>query len=112
MNNDANDNPDGSADEPADERMDIEESALLTADGFEDALIGIGTRFRHDVAIYSYEKCLQILMQRDGMSYETAEEYMDFNVTGAYVGENTPVYLRFRTLEEWEETQYPDGDES
>ena len=27
------------------------------------------------------------------MTYEEAMEYFTFNVTGAYVGENTPVFL-------------------
>ena len=65
----------------------------LLADGFEDALIGYGTRFSYGVAVYSTSKCLDILMERDGMTYEEAMEYFTFNVTGAYVGENTPVFL-------------------
>jgi hypothetical protein len=28
------------------------------------------------------------------MSYEEALEYYHFNVTGAYVGENTPAFLK------------------
>ncbi len=66
---------------------------ILLADGFEDALIGYGTRFMHGVAVYSRSKCLDILVERDGMDYEEAVEFFDFNVTGAYVGENTPVFL-------------------
>ena len=65
----------------------------LLADGFEDALIGYGTRFSYGVAVYSTSKCLDILMKRDGMTDEEAMEYFTFNVTGAYVGENTPVFL-------------------
>jgi len=67
--------------------------ATLLADGFEDALIGYGTRFSYGVAVYSRSKCLDILVERDGMDYEEAVEFFDFNVTGAYVGENTPVFL-------------------
>jgi hypothetical protein len=32
-------------------------------------------------------------MQRDGMDLEDAVEHMDFNVTGAWVGEQTPMFL-------------------
>jgi hypothetical protein len=32
-------------------------------------------------------------MERDGMSREDAEEYFDFNVAGAWVGEGMPVFL-------------------
>tara|TARA_R100001244_G_scaffold130857_2_gene103391 strand:+ start:273 stop:515 length:243 start_codon:yes stop_codon:yes gene_type:complete len=67
--------------------------ATLLADGFEAALIGYGTRFSYGVAVYSRSKCLDILVERDGMDYEEAVEFFDFNVTGAYVGENTPVFL-------------------
>ena len=66
-------------------------SDALTADGFEDALIGFGTRFTYDVAVYDYNKCIEIL-ERD-MSYEDATEYFEFNTRGAYVGDHTPVFL-------------------
>jgi hypothetical protein len=66
---------------------------ILLADGFEEALIGYGTRFSYGVAVYSTSKCLDILMKRDGMTHEEAMEFFTFNVTGAYVGENTPVFL-------------------
>jgi len=65
----------------------------LMADGFEEALIGFGTRFNSPVTIYDLSKCLNILVERDGMNEEEAQEYMDFNVLGAYVGEETPIFL-------------------
>jgi len=68
----------------------MSDGALL-ADGFSEALIGMGTRFTYDVAVYDYEKCIEIL-ERD-MPREDAIEYFDFNVSGAYVGENTPVFV-------------------
>jgi hypothetical protein len=49
-----------------------DKNEALYADGFEDALIGIGTRFTYGVAIYSFAKCLDVLVERDGMSYEDA----------------------------------------
>tara|TARA_R100000808_G_scaffold18894_1_gene41265 strand:- start:674 stop:928 length:255 start_codon:yes stop_codon:yes gene_type:complete len=66
--------------------------ALLT-DGFEDALIGIGQQFNKVLAVYDKQKCIEILMERDGMTDEEAVEYFDFNVTGAWVGENTPIFF-------------------
>jgi hypothetical protein len=65
----------------------------LMADGFEEALIGFGTRFNNPVTIYDLNKCIAILVDGDGMSQEEALEYMDFNVLGAYVGEETPIFL-------------------
>ena len=74
------------------ELMEVYDGCLM-ADGFEEALIGFGTRFNNPVTIYDLRKCLDILVRRDGMSQEEAEEYMDFNVLGAYVGEETPIFL-------------------
>lgn len=73
----------------------LEENECLLADGFEDALIGI-TEGMNSVAVYDYDSCVHILTQQD-MSYEEAVEYMDFNVTGAYVGEKTPVFVRVQS---------------
>ena len=70
----------------------IYEGALL-ADGFEGALLGMGHRFTHPVAVYDRAKSLDILRTRDGMTHEEAEEYFCFNVEGAYVGDHTPVFL-------------------
>lgn len=67
---------------------------LLLADGFEDALLGVVEGCsRPSVACYDYAECLGIL-QRQGLSGEAASEWMEFNVVGAYVGENTPMFLR------------------
>ena len=62
--------------------------------------MGIGSQFMSYFAIYDYGKCVQILMQRDGMTEEDAEEFMDFNVTGAWVGKGTPVFLRPMSLDD------------
>jgi hypothetical protein len=72
----------------------LEQFEVKTADGFEDALIGMVSRFGMEtpVALYDRRKCLQILMERDGMDYEGAVEFFDFNVIGAWVGEGTPAF--------------------
>ena len=74
------------------------EDEILMADGFEDAFLGVAMQFNKPISIFDYDKCLTIL-QKDGMSYIEAEEYMQFNVVGAYVGENTPAFLfKFKKL--------------
>jgi hypothetical protein len=73
---------------------EYDENIALGADGFDDALIGYGTQFNKDLAIYDYEECVRILIKRDGMTDEEAREYMEYNVCGAYMGDNTPVFLR------------------
>ena len=42
--------------------------------------------------VYETEKILSILME-DGMTYDEASEYFDFNVAGSYMGVYTPLYL-------------------
>ena len=69
------------------------EEGTLTADGFEKALLGVGHQFNTPVAVYSKDRCLHVLMARDGMSREAAKEYFDFNVAGAWVGEGTPIFM-------------------
>jgi hypothetical protein len=65
----------------------------MTADGFDAAIIGYGTQFNKPVVVYSRDRVISILMA-DGMTEDEAEEFFEFNIAGAYVGETTPVYLR------------------
>ena len=72
------------------------EEELLLADGFEAALIGTGERCGHPtIAVYDREKCIEVLEKRDGMTQEEANEFFEFNVVGAWVGEQTPIFLDF-----------------
>lgn len=75
---------------------------MIKADGFDEAIIGTGTQFTRNVIIYSYEKCVDILMERDEMSCEEAIEWMEVNVCGAYLGEDTPIFLRDEGFDESE----------
>ena len=63
----------------------------LRADGFNQAIIG--NEYHTNRVVYSIERMLQILIDRDGMSMEDAIEYFSFNIGGAYVGEMTPMYV-------------------
>ena len=44
---------------------------------------------------YSYEKIVEMFMNRDGMSYEEATEFVDYNTVRAlaYMGEQKPVMV-------------------
>jgi hypothetical protein len=67
---------------------------LLQCDGFEKALLGLcEVKGREACLAYDYEGCVDILIDRDGMSREDAVEYMAYNVTDAYVGEHTPAFI-------------------
>ena len=62
----------------------------LLADGLDNALAGYDTQGR---AIYFIDAIIGTLMERDGMTYEEAYEFFDFNIAGAFVGEYTPIYM-------------------
>lgn len=64
---------------------------LLQADGFEDACIGIDAR--ESKLVYSVSKMLDILQERDGMTYEDALEHFEYNIGCAYVGDKTPIFV-------------------
>jgi hypothetical protein len=70
---------------------DREESFLL-ADGLEEAFIGIGYSFHTPIAIYSKKKAIKCL-EKKGMDKEQALEFFDYNIAGAYVGDQTPIFL-------------------
>jgi hypothetical protein len=65
---------------------------LLFADGFDDAIVGIGQRFNTHFVVYDFETVIATLM-KDGMSEEDALEYYDFNVVGGWVGDATPCFV-------------------
>lgn len=70
----------------------IGESALLF-DGTDDALIGFTNRANSPLlAVYDYNKLIDVFMN-DGMTYEDALEWVDFNIVGAWLGEGTPIIV-------------------
>ena len=66
---------------------------LLIADGFDKAIIGLSTSINKMSVAYDTNKCIKILMSRDKISREEAIEYFEYNVAGAYVGDNTPTFI-------------------
>lgn len=67
---------------------------MLLVDGFEDAIIGYADRCGvPTICAYDVDKCIDILVTRDGVTYEEAWEYFEFNVLGSYMGENTPIFI-------------------
>lgn len=76
--------------------IDINEYAegavLLT--GLEDAIVGIAEEFGNGRrVIYSKNKILTILQERDGMTWSEAEEFFDYNILGLYAGEQNAIFL-------------------
>jgi hypothetical protein len=67
---------------------------IMVMDGFEEAFIGLSKRCgQPTLATYSFIKMMQILVDRDDMSFEEADEYILYNCEGAWMGELTPIIL-------------------
>ena len=68
----------------------------MTADGYDDAIIGTVERFgdSETIILYDKEKVLETLMK--DMNREEAEEYFHYNILGAYVGEGTPAFASLK----------------
>lgn len=91
-----------------DEIGEINPEALLL-DGFDEAIIGMAERINlGPVVAYDVEKIIEILAKdmevhedellEDGQSIEDlkismAYEYFYFNVQGAWMGDNTPIFI-------------------
>ena len=67
---------------------------MVKADGFDDAVIGF-TQKKNGlfVIVYDASMIMKILMGRDGMTADEATEYFEYNIQGAYVGKQTPIYI-------------------
>jgi hypothetical protein len=63
---------------------------LLFADGFDSAIMGVELGPVNRVA-YDASKVIKALMKQ-GMDYEQAYEFYEFNIRDAYVGERTPIF--------------------
>jgi hypothetical protein len=71
-----------------------ENPEAMLADGFEEAFIGVAHRSgQSPLAVYDCDKCVQILMERDGLDETDAWEYLVHNSVGAWVGEGTPLWV-------------------
>lgn len=64
---------------------------LLMVDGFDEAVIGVEVLKMR--LVYDINKMRTILVDRDKMTFEDAMDFLDHNVLGSYVGEQTPIYV-------------------
>ena len=62
----------------------------IIADGFDDAIIGLSWDSK---VVYDANKCIEILIGEDEITYDDTIEFLEFNTFSAYVGENTPIFI-------------------
>ena len=85
---------------------EITEPAYIKADGFDDCLIGLGFKFgNRGTLIYDQAKVIQKLIDNSEgkITEEEALEYYDYNILGAYVGENMPIFVESCTMDDIQE---------
>ena len=72
----------------------IDNGVARKADGLDAASVGVGYRSgQPELLVYDTELVIRVLMDRDSMSHDVAEEFMDFNLVGGWHGEGTPIWL-------------------
>jgi hypothetical protein len=80
---------------------------MQRVDGFEEAEIGVSVGPELHRIIYDYDKCIQILIERDEVSQADAIDYMQHNVVHACVGDSTPIFIEI--MESAEIDMYADS---
>ena len=74
--------------------LDMYAEGAILLDGLEGAIIGIVEEFGNARRVlYSKQKILEILCERDGMTYDEAEEFYDYNILGLHASEQNAVFL-------------------
>ena len=71
----------------------------LAADGLEEALLGLGTQGDRLLLIYDLAAVRRVLVAQ-GCAEDEVDEYIAFNVTGAWMGPGTPVFVEPMTMAE------------
>jgi hypothetical protein len=84
--------------------LGYEDAIVFENPSYDSAIIGTS---HDDRVVYSFEKMVECLVEEDGMSYEEAVEFIEYNTIRAlpYFGPNAPIVLM-------NEEQMMFGDES
>ena len=67
-------------------------------DGHKNAIIGSSFIWGKDgeqieILVYDAEIIRENLMYKDGMDFQEAREFIEYNIEGAYVGPDTPIIV-------------------
>jgi hypothetical protein len=74
--------------------MGLDESIVFENPSYDSAIIGYDEITQR--VVYDYEKMVECLVKEDGMEYDEAMEFIDYNTIRAcpYMGENAPIILK------------------
>lgn len=74
--------------------------------GLDEAIMGMVSAMiegeRINTLVYSGNKIHDILQKRDGMGWDEALDFIDFNIEGMYIGKDTPLVM-WDLPYDWEE---------
>jgi len=66
-------------------------------DDLDEAIIGPATiwtsRTQVEVLVYNAETIRNIFMSRDGMDFQEARDFIEYNIENAYIGPDTPILV-------------------
>ena len=67
-------------------------TVVFSDPAYDDAFVGVTEDGR---AVYLYDKMIECLMRDDGMEYDEAAEFIDYNAVRAlpYCGEKAPLII-------------------
>jgi hypothetical protein len=72
-----------------------QDDAALVFNGFDGAVIGMGYRCgKPPVVVYDRDRIVRILVEKDLMTDEEAEEFIDHKIVGGWIGERTPIVMQ------------------
>lgn len=73
----------------------IESEDLLTMDGYDDCIVGIGSRANSGerFVVYDTQKIILKLIREQGFVYHEAVEFYEFNQACAWHGCKTPAFV-------------------
>lgn len=75
---------------------------LLKMDGFDNCCIGVMWTPLAEQPVLAYDRYLVIKqLMADGMDYDDAHEYHEYNQAGAFLGPGTPCFID--TGGEWDD---------
>lgn len=66
---------------------------LAIFDGLDDAIIGVGTVNQEQAVVYDETLVIEILKEDMKLDEHEANEWFQFNISGAYVGPSTPIFM-------------------
>ena len=90
--------------------FDTDENDFMCMDDYDHCFVGVIERYgQAPIVCYDKDKVLAKLVS-DGMTYEGAIEFFEFNQLGAWVGDSTPAFITMVPRDSLKDTGESFGD--